>query len=168
MARRENINFDIEFSGLDELDELFQDMGENLESLMIEEYSKFGLLVEEGAKALVHHDEGDLEDSISTDPAVVSGNTVSVEVGSNSPYAWRRHEEPYRPGTHTKYDNGSKFPRYYLNGRGRRTLTKARWRGYIPGRKYMQNAIKATEPDYDAMNARILDRALNGESGEGV
>jgi Bacteriophage HK97-gp10, putative tail-component len=161
-----NESIKIDWGGLEELNQLFEDMDENFEKIAIEEYSKFGLLVEEGAKALVHHDEGDLEDSISFDKAKRVGNDIVVEGGSNSPYAWRRHEEPYRPGIHDKYDDGSKFPRYYLNGRGRRTLTKARWRGYKPGRKYMQNAIRATEPDYDAVNARILERVLNGEGGE--
>jgi len=165
LAKRESIN--IEWEGLEELNRLFEDMGENVERIAIEEYSKFGKLVEEGAKALVHHDEGDLEDSISFDEAVREGDDIVVEGGSNSPYAWRRHEEPYRMGTYTKYDNGSKYPRYYLNGRGRRTLTKASWRGYKPGRKYMQNAINAVQPDYDEMNARILERLLNGERGEG-
>jgi len=153
--------FDIEWEGEDVLLDLLDD--ERLMRIALEEYTKLGLLAEEGMKALVHHDEGDLEDSISFDPAIRQGDHIIVEGGSNSPYAWKRHEEPYRMGTYTKYDNGSKYPRYYLNGRGRRTLTKPSWRGIRPGRKYAQNAINAIQPDYEAINARILERWMNGE-----
>lgn len=162
MAKRDHI--DVEFQGMKELEQLFEEMPENFETAAIEEMTMYGKLVEEGAKALVHHDEGDLEDSISFDEAKRVGHEIVVEGGSSSVYAWRRHEEPYRPGTHTKYDNGAKYPRYYLNGRGRRTLTKARWRGYKPGRKFMQNAINATEADYNSMNERIRDRTLEGDA----
>lgn len=155
--------FDIDLEGYDELEDFFNSGDERLTNLFIEEYTKLGLLAEEGMKALVHHDEGDLEDSISFDKAIRKGDHIIVEGGSNSPYAWRRHEEPYRMGTYTKYDGGSKYPRYYLNGRGRRTLTKPNWRGYKPGRKYAQNTMNALEPDFDAVNARILERWMNGE-----
>lgn len=156
--------FHLEWDGLKELDKLFEEMDENFERILLEEYTEYGMLVEEGAKALVHHDEGDLEDSIVFDKAKRDGSGVSVEGGSNMVYALRRHEEPYRPGTHPKYNRGAKFERYYLNGRGRGTITKSKWRGFKPGRKFLENAIKATEKDYDEMNARILDRTLGGDS----
>jgi hypothetical protein len=153
----------ISWDGLDELERHFEKMEENFVDILVDEYTKYGQLVEEGTKALVHHDEGDLEDSISFDRAKLKGDQVVVEGGSNSPYALRRHEEPYRSGTHDKYENGAKFPRYYLNGRGRGTLTKRRWRGYKPGRKFLQNAINATKPDYNQMNERVLERTLDGD-----
>ena len=161
MARNEF--FDIDLEGYDEFQDFFNSGDERLTNLFIEEYTKLGLLAEEGMKALTFHDEGDLEDSISFDKAIRKGDHIIVEGGSNSPYAWRRHEEPYKMGTYPKYDNGSKFPRYYLNGRGRRTLTKPNWRGYKPGRKFAQNTMIALEPDFDAINARILERWMNGE-----
>lgn len=153
----------IEWEGLKELDRQFEEMSENFERILLEEYTEYGQLVEEGAKALSPHDEGDLEASIHFDPAYRDGNGVSVEGGSNMAYALRRHEEPYRPGEHPKYDNGAKFPRFYVNGRGLRTRTKASWRGFMPGRKFLENAVKATKPDYDEMNKRILDRTLSGD-----
>jgi hypothetical protein len=154
----------IEWDGIKELEEYFDKFEENFEQILIEEYTKYGMLVEEGTKALVHHDEGDLEGSISFDRAKREGNTVVVEGGSNLSYALRRHEEPYRMGTFPKYENGSKFPNYYLYGRGRGTLTKPKWRGYKPGRKFLQNAINATKRDYDKMNERILERTLDGDN----
>lgn len=165
MARRDT--FDIQFEGLDEQANLMGDMYKDWVKITKQEMTKFGLLVEEGAKALAPHDEGDLEDSISFDPAKQVGNDIIVEGGSNSPYALIRHEAPYKMGTRDKYDNGAKFPRYYLNGRGRRTLTKSSWRGFKPGRKYLQNAVIATETDYDKMNERIQERVINSKRGNG-
>lgn len=161
MAKDELIR--IEWDGLQEMKRLFEEMNENFEKILLEEYTKYGMLVEEGAKALAPHDEGDLESSINFGKAQREGNGVSVEGGSNMAYALRRHEEPYREGEHPKYDNGAKFPKFYVNGRGVRTRSKAAWRGFMPGRKFLENAIKATKPDYDAMNKRILDRTLNGD-----
>jgi hypothetical protein len=152
----------IEWDGLKELEQFFDKMEENFEQILIDEYTEYGMLVEEGAKALVHHDEGDLEDSISFDRAKKEGNGISVEGGSNSRYALRRHEEPYRKGIHPKYENGAKFPNYYVNGRGEGTRSKLNWRGYQPGRKYLLNAINATKKDYDKMLERILERTLGG------
>ncbi len=164
MLVRKNEDFlRIEWDGIKELEEFFDKFEEDFERILLEEYTKYGMLVEEGTKALVHHDDGDLEDSISFGKAKRVGNTVEVEGGSNSPYALRRHEEPYRYGIYNKYENGSKFPNYYIYGRGRGTLEKPTWRGYKPGRKFLQNAINATKPDYDRMNERILERALDGD-----
>ncbi|MCM3651329.1 hypothetical protein [Metabacillus litoralis] len=163
LARKDDDFLRIEWDGINELEEYFDKFEKDFERILLEEYTKYGMLVEEGTKALVHHDEGDLEDSISFDKAKRVGNTVIVEGGSNSVYALRRHEEPYRYGVHDKYDNGSKFSNYYVYGRGRGTLGKPQWRGYKPGRKFLQNAINATNPDYDKMNERILERALDGD-----
>ncbi|MBP3950338.1 HK97 gp10 family phage protein [Bacillus suaedae] len=150
--------FNIEWEGLEELDEEFAKMESRFREILVEEYTQYGLLVEEGAKSLVHHDQGDLEDSIHFNKAEVTGDEVIVQGGSNLKYALKRHEAPYRMGVHDKYDNGAKFPNYYVGGRGRGTHAKPSWRGYKPGRKYLENAIKATEKDFDKMNTRILKR----------
>lgn len=155
--------FRIEWTGIEELEQEFDRMEKSFQNILVEEYTKYGLLVEEGAKALAPYDEGDLEQSIVSDKAQVKGNTVSVGVGSNSPYAVRRHEEPYKSGRRHKYDNGSRFDDYYRNGIGRGTSGKGNWRGYQPGRKFLENAVLATEDDYDEMNKRILERVLGGK-----
>ncbi|WP_037563077.1 HK97 gp10 family phage protein [Sporolactobacillus terrae] len=155
--------FHIEWDGLEELKELFDQMDENFQRILIEEFTDYGSLVEEGAKALAPKDAGDLVDSINATKAEIHGHTVEVSVGSNSKYAVRRHEEPYRKGHFPKYDNGSKFDNYYINGRGKRTRSKHRWKGQPTGRKYLQNAINATESDYKKMLERILKRTLGGD-----
>jgi len=152
--------FDIIIEGLEEESKFYGEIYDKWEHIALEEMTKFGKLVEEGAKSLAFHDTGEFEDSITSDPAIREGDGVSVEIGSNSPLAVTLHERPYRMGTHDKYDNGARFPRYYVNGRGRRTITKPKWRGFKAGRKYMQNAVTAVEPDLDKMNERIQQRVF--------
>ncbi|MUK89154.1 HK97 gp10 family phage protein [Ornithinibacillus sp. L9] len=131
--------FDIEWKGLKEFTQLLDNMSENVEKIVLEEYTKFGMLAEEGTKALVHHAEGNLEDSINFDKAVKEGDSIVVRGGTNVVYALRRHEEP---------------------GIGEGTAGKPAWRGYTPGPKYLENAIKAISKDYDKMNERALKRIL--------
>lgn len=161
MAKEDFIH--INWDGLKELDALLDGIDASAEGIVMEEYNKYGLLVEAGAKALVQVDEGDLEASIHAERAKRTSDSIVVEIGSNMAYAARRHEEPYRMGVHDKYDNGAKFPDYYVAGRGRRTHAKSSWRGYKPGRKYLENAVKATDQDYDETNDRIL-RRITGEN----
>jgi hypothetical protein len=155
--------FEIKWDGLDELLKQLDGFEDDLKRIAKQEYTEYGQLVEEGAQALAPHDLGDLEDSINTTKARLSGNSLQVSVGSNKKYALRRHEEPNRKGVHTKYDNGAPFKGYYVDGRGVRTRSKPNWRGKAPGRKYLTNAISATQSDYSKMNQRILTRALGGD-----
>lgn len=156
--------FAIEWEGLQEFSDALEKMEKEAEKIIMEEMTEFGQLAEEGTKALVHHDHGDLEDSINFGKAQIKGENIVVEGGSNMPYALRRHEEPYRLGVHDKHERGRHYTGYYIDGRGRGTRGKPSWRGYRPGRKYMENAIKAIEPDYDKMNERALKRILEVES----
>lgn len=153
----------IEWVGLTEFEELIDGMEEEFERIALQEYSKYGLLVEEGTKALVFHDEGDLEASINFGPAKKEGKSIVVEGGTNMVYALKLHEKPYGNKTHNKYENRSVFEDYYVNGKGERTRAKPSWRGYKPGRKYLQNAVNATEKDFDKMNERILKRFIDGD-----
>ncbi|WKV22459.1 putative tail protein [Bacillus phage vB_BceS-M2] len=125
------------------------------------EMRDFVHLVEEGAKALAPEDEGTLVDSINSE-VHRRGNSVEGQVGTNLEYAMIRHEAPYRGGSHPKYDNGSKFPNYYIGGRGAGTRAKGSWKGFPAGRKYLENALRACEPDYDHVNTRIWDRFSAG------
>lgn len=154
--------FSFEWEGIDELVKLLENMDANMERILVEEYTKFGLLVEEGAKALAPKDEGNLEDSINAEKAKITGEGVEVEVGVGSVYGLRRHEEPPRMGKYPKYERGAKFPNYYINGLGARTRSKPGWRGEKPGRKYLQRAVELVVDDFDQMNERILQRIMEG------
>lgn len=158
---KDNI-FQVEWGGIKELDELLNEMDDNIDRIILDEYTKFGKLAEEGTRALAPKDRGDMTDTINSDRAKLTGGGVVVELGANSPYAVYQHEKRLRKGKHPKYDRGAKFPNYYVNGYGARTRSKPAWRGKKPGRKYMSRAIQAIEPDYDEMNERILKRIMEG------
>ena len=136
----DDILFNLEWEGLEELINHLGEMTENMDRIFMEELTEYGLLVEEGAKSLAHHKLGDLEDSINFEKArKVTVGTFEVTGGSNLVYALRRHEEA---------------------GRGLGTLAKPMWRGYRPGPKFLENAMKATKNDYNRMNEIILERIL--------
>ncbi|QFG05772.1 putative tail protein [Bacillus phage 055SW001] len=160
MPRRgEFIN--VEWTGLDELIDEYGRIEQAFMRVLEEEYRKYGLLLEEGGKALAPEDSGDLAASIRFSGIRMSGSGLEGDVGTNLVYALRRHEEPYRRGSYPKYERGSKFPNYYVNGRGATTRRKS-WKGYPAGRKYLANAMKATEDYYNEMLERILERTING------
>lgn len=154
--------FSFEWDGIEELARELEQMDDNIERIMIDEYSRYGLLVEEGAKALAPHDKGDLTDTINADRAKRNGQEIFVEVGVGSVYGVYQHEKRLRPGVHPKYHRGAKFPDYYKNGYGAKTRSKASWRGEKPGRKYLERAVTLTKDDFDEMNERILRRIIEG------
>lgn len=153
----------LEWEGLSELEDLLEGMEDAIERICIEEYTEFGMLAEGAVRALMPRDGSDLESSYNISAAKREGNEIVVEGGSNSKYALRREEEPYRMGTYPKYDDGAKYPDYYKNGRGARTRTKPGFRGEKAGRKFQERAIQLIEPDFNEMNQRILSRVLGGE-----
>lgn len=153
--------FELEWEGLEDFISKLDGMKEAFFKVAKVEFTKYGLLLEEGGKALASEDEGDLAASIHFSGVKITGDDISGEVGTNLVYALRRHEEPYRAGSFPKYSRGAKFPNYYVNGRGVITRGKS-WRGYPAGRKYLDNAVKATKADYDNMLNRIMEQTLRG------
>lgn len=162
MATNKNGFMSLEWDGLKELEDLFDEMEQDIEKIAKEEYKDFGSEFEGAVRALMPRDESDLEGSYNVSPPKKQGNEIVIEGGSNSEYALRRHEEPYRAGKHPKYDNGAKFPDYYVNGRGARTRSKPGYRGEKAGRKYQERAVTLLTPDWNDTNKRILDRVLKG------
>lgn len=154
----------IDIEGMDE----FIRMLEEAEDLFMKNLKlgmrEYSLLVETGGRALAQRYGGDLEESIIAAAVAVENGMVIGEVGSNLIYAWRRHEEPYRSGRHPLYDNGIKIEDYYVNGLGRRSYQKRSWKGQLPGRKFLERAVVATEPDFLEMCERVLDVTLRGRS----
>lgn len=87
--------------------------------------------VETGAKALAPHDEGNLEDDIHKTKVNKTDNSLHGEVhagGTGSKYAKRMHEDIYTPGPITQ--------------------GKPDYKGYSPGRKYLENAVKANAKSF--------------------
>lgn len=151
----------IEWDGLDIANE-FDDMDSLFMRNLLKGMTKYSFLVEEGGRALAQRYGGDLEESIIAAAVAVRHGMVIGSVGSNLAYAWRRHEEPYRMGKHPLYDAGIKIEDYYKNGLGRRTTAKGTWRGQIPGRKFLERAVAATEDEFEQIMADVLEKTLGG------
>lgn len=142
-----------------------EDMGDNkalFERNLRTGMNEYGMLLEEGSRALAHRDGGDLESSIRVQPLELLGDTMTGSVMADSEYAWTRHETPYSERTYDKYDQGVKEEDYYRQGLGRRTRQKTAWRGQKPGRKFMARAIDLTEADWNAMAETVQNDTLRG------
>lgn len=156
-------SFNIEWTGLTQLAAEIDEMDFLLLSAIEDEMRNYLNLVEEGAKALAFRFGGDLEQSIVAMPVRTVGGSVTGHVGTNLIYAWRLHESPYsRGGSRDLYHNGIRLRGYYIGGRGRRTRDKATWRGQLPGRKFLERAITATENDFGQLMFRALARTVGG------
>lgn len=160
MAR--GLSFRVEFAGLDEFIEQMDGWEEEFSRNLNEGMDEYGMLLEEGSRSLAPYDDGGLETSIEFKPLRHVGKTVEGEVGTDKEYALKRHEAPYKPGVHDKYDGGVKFEDYYLNGRGRRTYRKGKWRGLPAGRKYIERAVVSTEPDFEDIMIEVQENTLRG------
>lgn len=156
----------VRFTGLKEFQRDLQRGDKEAVTILSQEFARYGNRVERVAKQLSPRDEGDLEASITTTRPKRMGAGMQMELGSNKAYALRRHEEPPRKGTHDKYGpNGRHRPGYYVDGRGGITRSKRGVKGYQPGRKYIENAVRATETDIKTMEARALGRMIDRRRG---
>lgn len=155
-------SIEISWQGTDILEGFFKTLDSTFRRVVIEEMTDFGLSVESITKALAPRDTGDLEDSITSTVDLLRDEVFELIVGTNSEYALRRHEEPYGSGTYPKYERGVKYDEFYVNGRGRETRRKPDTRGYKPGRKFLQNAVNASQDDWDKMCERIITRVMEG------
>lgn len=150
--------FKFEWDGLDEITSIYKNAHVRMNRIIKEELSKYGLRVEEVSKSLAPIDSGELENSINAGKVIYNGPEFVITVGTNLEYALRRHEERESSITRPKYFRGVKYDNYYQNGRGQKTREKPSVKGYKPGRKYLTNAIKVTESDWNEMCQRIITR----------
>lgn len=160
---RRGINLSVDLSDFDKFRLELEDMRKNFLHNVAQKMWTYDMLVEEGSRALAPRDGGDLESSIKAEATKIEGDRVIGSVGSNLEYALRVHEEPGRRGRFPKYDAGVKEDDYYQDGLGRRTRQKSAWRGELPGRKYLERAVVATEDDFDRFMAESLERTLKGD-----
>lgn len=160
MAR--GLNFNFELDGLSDFEDSLKDMEKDFKRNVEDGMREYSMLAEEGSKSLAPRDSGDLEASIHAEAPVWRGTTIESGVGSNLSYALRRHEAPDKPGERDKYDNGVKEEGYYVDSKGRRTRQKASWRGQMPGRKYIERPVAATEDEFEQIMAEALDKTLGG------
>lgn len=155
--------FEITWSGLDEFSAELQGLYAEMQNELVTQMKNYLNLVEEGAKALAFRFGGDLEQSIIAMPVKIDGHNVKGSVGTNMIYAWRLHERPYKTGKRDLHDNGIRIPDYYINSRGKRTRDKQKWRGQLPGRKYLERAIVATEEEFTGFMEEVLIRVIRSD-----
>lgn len=152
----------LEFHGLKELEDALVKRELEVVTIAIKHMNRYTNLVEKGARALAQRFDGDLEQSIIAAKSALRSGVIVGSVGTNLVYAWRRHEEPYKPGLRHLYHRGAKLENYYLNGLGERSRNKETWRGVLPGRKYLQNAVTVTEQDFDEFMEDALAEIIGG------
>lgn len=158
------MDFQVQWDGLEELIDLFGEMNELVRINTVAGMEDYTALVETGARELAQYFDGDLAESIVARDVVIKSGVVTGEVGSVLIYAWRRHEEPYRKGRHDLYDRGIRLVGFYKDGLGARSRgsTRMGWRGQMPGRKYLERAIVASEEDFQSIFDNVLAATLNG------
>lgn len=130
----------IEFDNAEFRRSLNEHWGELKEDLK-QEFSDQVEEVTRGAKALAPKDEGNLEDSITNKGVDDLGNSFEAEIGVGSQakkYALRMHEDTYNPGEITR--------------------AKPNYKGYSPGRKYLENSLKANEQNFYDNIVDIVNR----------
>lgn len=160
MAKK-GLGFGIDFD-IDKVIEDFGGMAADVDKNIDNGLSEYGMLYEEAGKALAPYDSGDLVTSIQFQGLKTVNGERQGSIGSDLEYALAVHERPYVPGTRDKYDNGVKFERYYLNGRGRRTHRRPGYRGQKAGRKYIERAEQVISKDHEDIMKATLEAVLKG------
>lgn len=137
MARN---SFSADFEGIDEfLSEV--DQAENrLQARTIQELNQFKTVPERGAKLLTPVDENDLTKSITASNVHMSGlDEYWFSIGTTLHYALRMHEWTGNWGEDTKVKQARQ------------------WRGFTPGRKYLENAGLGSEDQFEQVGKKIAD-----------
>lgn len=161
MARRRHI--DIDTSGIKALQSNLEASKSEVIENMLDAADEVLLNTEGDAKALAPRDSGDLERSIVSTQAKLSGGRISGKVGSNSVYALRRHEEQPRRGSYHKYEDGVRYDNYYFNGRGELTRVKPAVYGQAPGRKYLSRASNLNQDNWKNNLADAIRQTYGGK-----
>jgi len=140
MAR--NFNFSVDWDGLDAFIDEIDGMEKDIDREIIREMNLFKGKPEEGAKSLTPVLTNELTRSISTTAVTNQMGMIGFALGTNLHYARRMHE--------------------HRGGWGKATQEKQRttWRGYTPGSKYVENAVRGTEDDFEQAMANALDRVI--------
>lgn len=161
MSKDNLFDFSIKWDGLDELlkgldkaaDEVIKAIEEGVNDAASDLLSK--------AQQLAPRLTGDLEGSGHLGKLQNTGAGIQRRVIFSTPYALRRHEEPYRPGKHMEYGlNGEKVG-YIIVGRGPITRSKASVDGMRPGRKYLERPLKKNADKYQKHIADKVKEVLN-------
>lgn len=133
----------IEFEGLDEFITLMDNFSPQVEKELLKEMNKYRMQVEGATKALTPVLTNELTKSITS--SAVSRDSKGFyyfTIGSDLPYALRMHEHQGQWGERTMLKQGKSY------------------RGYVPGNKYLENAVRATEQDWVKAMENVLANTL--------
>lgn len=152
--------FTVEFEGLESImtgfDELERAINEEVKQAVIDCTEDLGKVSVQLSPLL----EGDLAGSYSLE-VKPDNNTYKGQVKFNTPYALRRHEEPYSSRKpYMEYDKSGRPVGKIINGRGPLTRSKSSVDGMEPGRKYLERPIKKYEGKYQKYIANAVRRVL--------
>lgn len=151
----------VDFTDLNNYIQEHKDREETFIRVARREYTDLSMLFETATRKLAPMYDGELARSISFDMPVWKGSVFQFAGGAGAAHALKQHEMPERKGKHDAYVDGVKHEGWYEDGRGKRTRQKPSYKGFLPGRKYLENALLAEEESIVAAEKRILD-ALGG------
>lgn len=160
MTKRSGVSIKIE--GLESLSKRMRNFKPNFERQIITELNYLANKAEGYARRLSPRDTGRLEESINAGKAKREGTSYVVYVGTNVEYATYVHELNSKRLRGDKYDKGVKLTNYYLGGMGAETRAKPTVGGFMPGRKFMRNAIILTDKHVEQAIRRAVRNAMGG------
>lgn len=139
----------IEVSGLDDMLNVFRDLGGSLTDEKLATAMTANMLdLKAGGVALAPRDEGDLEGTarhrVTKSDNAITGLVAFTAENNQYPYAVWAHEAVYQPGE--------------------ATLAKPSWMGMRPGRKYLSRAWGRRLPAYIANLESALAEAIEEAS----
>lgn len=155
--------FKVTVEGAESLSDKLKGFPERFEKNILIELNFLANKAEHYARKLAPRDTGRLEESINAGKSERVGMSYVVYVGTNVEYATYVHELNSKRLRGDKYDKGVKLENYYLGGMGAETRAKATIGGYMPGRKYMRNAVILTDKHVGTAVRRALRNAWEGK-----
>ncbi|GEM_PF-2003233 len=155
------IDFSIEWDGIGELlknfDKLSDDVVKAIEKGVNEDAEDLLKVAQQLAPKL----EGTLEGSGHLGKLEKKGKAIQQQVTFNTPYALRRHEEPYGKKEHMEYDPSGRPVGKVIEGRGPITRSKSSIDGMEPGRKYLERPLKRYYKKYQQHIADKVKEVLD-------
>lgn len=126
-------SFSFGLNGIDAMIKLLDDFQGDMESSLVKGLEHLGDSVVHDAKRLAPLDEGDLEAAMVRTEVQKEGSTFYLDVGTSpevDDYAIVQHEGFRR----------TKTGRVVWLKPGEKTMSKGAYMGYMPGKKFLQNA----------------------------
>ncbi|MEK4328915.1 HK97 gp10 family phage protein [Paenibacillus sp. FSL R7-0312] len=146
----DNGAFSFELDGLDKIIDRLDDLEKDIEIRLDATLTKLAMKIIHDAKRLAPNDIGDLEGALEVGELVQLIGLSSIDFGATvdvNDYSVIQHEG----------FNKSSLGKVITLKPGEKTLSKGNYRGYMPGKKYLANAIKLNEKLIKSELSKILE-----------